>query len=186
MDLGGEVLAEKIQMHHFHELYQDYSDDVYRYIYFMIGDYCIAEDLVQETFIRAFRSLSAFRREANIRTWLLSIARNSTIDYLRKKRISSWLPLLEQRDIASDQPLPEEILLKDEKIQELYLALTLLKRDQREVIILRKLQELSTIETAEILGWSEAKVKSTLLRGLQALKEKLVGGDVDELARSIQ
>lgn len=179
------MLAENRQQN-LQELYMTYSDDLYRYIYYMVRDATLAEDLVQETFIRAYRRMDTFRHESNIRTWLYTVARNATIDQLRKRSILSWIPLIHQRNIASDQPLPEELILKDERTRELYQALGQLKQNYREVLILRKIEELSTQETADILGWSEAKVKSTLLRALQALKETITRGDTDELARSIQ
>ncbi|WP_417899890.1 RNA polymerase sigma factor [Bacillus haimaensis] len=76
--------------------------------------------------------------------------------------------------LASQYTLPENIAQLGEREEELYRALQAIKRSYRDVIILRKIKELTIKETAEVLNWSENKVKVTLFRGLEALKKQMI------------
>ncbi|MCD8510566.1 MAG: sigma-70 family RNA polymerase sigma factor [Bacillus sp. (in: Bacteria)] len=103
----------------------------------------------------------------------LSIARNVTIDYLRKKKPVSYY-LDTYSTVASSEPSPEEVVEMGEEMKEVYEALWNLKKKYREVIILRKVKDFSIKETAEVLGWKETRVKTVLLRGLERLRTQLV------------
>ncbi|MEN2768216.1 RNA polymerase sigma factor [Ornithinibacillus xuwenensis] len=153
------------------EWYHTYSNDVYHYSYFLIGDHEQAKDILQETYLRAYRKFDSFQGE-NVRGWLFRIARNLTIDDIRKKRPISYfldsIPILK-----STEKSPEQIAMLNESEQELYVALSKLKLSFRDVIVLRKIKEFSISETAEILGWSENKVKVNLFRGIKALRKEL-------------
>ena len=155
--------------------YDDYGEAVFTYILMMVKDYQQAEDLTQETFIKAYRKHHTFSHKSSMKTWLFSIAQNTTKDYLRKKNpLRNYLSLtLNEQDVA---PLPHQMMEMNEQEVVLFRALQNLKSNYRQVIILRKLKEFSTKETAEVLDWSESKVKSTLLRGLKELKNKLIEG----------
>lgn len=158
--------------------YDDYGEAIFTYILMMVKDYQHAEDLTQETFVKAYRKHSTFLHQSSVKTWLFCIAQNTTIDYLRKKHpLRHYLDLsLNDRDLA---PLPHELMEMNEQEVVLTYALQKLKPTYRQVIILRKLKEFSTKDTAEVLGWSDSKVKSTLQRGLQELKNKLIEGGFD-------
>ena len=153
------------------EWYEDYGYPVFKYILLMIRDYQQAEDLTQETFVRAYSNYHSFKGESNPKTWLFRIAHNVTIDQIRKHK-----PITVIKDMFTNkkdkQPLPDELLEMRESSKELYLALAQLKSAYREVIILRKLKGFSIEETANILKWSESKVKSTLYRALPALEKQ--------------
>ncbi len=155
--------------------YDDYGEAIFTYILMMVKDYQHAEDLTQETFTKAYRKHSTFLYQSSVKTWLFSIAQNTTKDYLRKKNpLRHYLDLsMNQRDLT---PLPHQLMEMNEQEVTLTRALQTLKPTYRQVIVLRKLKEFSTKETAEVLGWSESKVKSTLQRGLQELKNKLIEG----------
>lgn len=154
------------------EWYQQYGDSVFRYILLMVRDHQQAEDLTQETFIKAFRSYDSFERKANPKTWLFRIAHNVTIDFIRKQKP---LELLKELVLLgkSANAAPEGIVEIKENSTELYDALGQLKAPYREVIVLRKIREFSIQETGEILNWSESKVKNTLSRALSALEKQL-------------
>lgn len=156
------------------EIYHLYSDQVYRYIFLLVGDVQHAEDLTQETFIRALKSIDRFLGNASDKTWLFAIARNITIDFHRKRKVlvllSDWI----KDRVPSKDSLPEDIVNLGEETEQVYTALKKLKRPYQDVIILRKLKEFSIIETAQVLNWSEGKVKSTQLRALEALKKELL------------
>lgn len=138
----------------------------------MVRDREQAEDLTQETFIRAFNNYDTFERKANPKTWLFSISHNLAVDYIRKQKP---LELLKELVLfGKNTPVfTEEIMEVRESSLELYHALNELKGSYREVIILRKLKEFSIQETAEILNWSQSKVKNTLSRALSALEKQL-------------
>lgn len=156
----------------FEDIYQKLSDKVYGYIYLMIGEAETAEDLTQETFLKIYNNMGSYRGQSTISTWVIAIARNKTIDYIRRKQRLSFFSLLKTPLIAqSDTPL--EILEKGEAVVELYKVINQLKLDYKEVLILRKIKELSIRETAYVLGWEETKVKVTTSRALAALKEKI-------------
>ncbi len=151
--------------------YLEYSNDIYQYVLFMIRDHSQAKDIMQDTFLRAYSNIDSFHG-GNVKSWLLRIARNLTIDYIRKKKpmslIFEAIPLIKDNSLS-----PDQTVTLNETEKELYHALGKIKRTYREVIILRKIKELSVKETSDLLGWSESKVKTTLLRAMAALKTQL-------------
>lgn len=153
------------------EWYDEYSYPIFKFILLMIQDYQQAEDLTQETFVKAYRNYDSFKRKSSPKTWLFSIAHNLTIDYLRKRRPMTLLKemLLLNRESVK---LPDELVVMKESSKELYHSLSSLKDSYREVIILRKIKGFSIEETAVILNWSESKVKATLHRALPALEKQ--------------
>lgn len=152
--------------------YQQYSDGIYRFILMRIGDHEQAKDLVHDTYVRAFKNLGSFQGDSSGKTWLYQIARNVTIDYLRRKKPFAYM--LEQLRISNmEMRTPEKELELHEDITYLYEALSKLRPQHKEVIIFRKINELSTRETAEVLGWKESRVKTNLRRGLIELKAQL-------------
>lgn len=159
-------------------LYFTYNHSIFQYILLMVSDSEEAKDLTQETFVKAFQALESFRGESSYKTWLFSIARNVTLDFMRKKRPIHFLQHLPglKRD---ERPLPIEAVVLGEDTQALYRALHKIKEEYREVIILRKIKEFSTNETCQILGWSEGKMKAKLHRGLASLKKELIKGGYD-------
>ncbi|EOR23400.1 ECF subfamily RNA polymerase sigma-24 subunit [Niallia nealsonii AAU1] len=154
------------------EWYEKFGEAIFKYIFMMIHDYQQAEDLTNETFLKAFIHLDTFKSQSTEKTWLYRIAHNLTVDMIRKKK-----PLILIKEAfllkKDEEPLPEEIVQIKEQSLDLYHALSILKQTYREVIILRKLKEFSIEETAVILGWSESKVKSTLFRAIRALEKEL-------------
>src|SRR5690625_2397634 len=163
----------------FREIYDQYHQDLYRFIFYMVKDQHLTEDLIQDVYIKVFQSYENFRGRSSEKTWIFSIARHVTIDYFRKqgrrkKVIQSSLSIDENDDFISDrQPLPEEILEAKEDIKQLYHLLDECTEDQKMVILLRYIQELSIKETADVLNWSTSKVKTTQHRGINFLKKKM-------------
>ncbi|UCZ52357.1 RNA polymerase sigma factor [Bacillus shivajii] len=158
-------------MEEFERAYFLHSDEIYSYIRLLVKDEKLAEDLTQETFVKAYEGFHQFRHEAKPTTWLIRIARNVTIDYLRKKKPLLYFSLEVGLHFQSQSNV-ESSVVNDEQVQELYEKISRLKRSYREVIMLRKIHELSIHETANILNWSESKVKMTLHRALKKLQEQ--------------
>lgn len=164
----------------FEEIYESYHQDIYQFVFYMVKDKQLCEDLVQEIYIKVLQSYSSYRGESSRKTWLFSIARHVTIDYFRaqkrkRKRILEHFDWSKKGEsIKSDLPLPEDIILKNEEAQHLYHFLDKCTVDQKSVLILRFIQSFSIQETAEILNFSVSKVKTTQHRGIKTLREHLI------------
>lgn len=155
------------------DLYETYADDVYRYILFLLRDENLAEDLTQDTFLKVHIHHNKFKNQSSIRTWILKIARNTTFDHLRRTQ-KIQLDFNELIELISDYATPEHDVLRKERVHLLYQALGELKPDYREVIIFRKIHELSIRETALILEWTEDQVKAKQARALLKLKDVML------------
>lgn len=161
----------------FDELYHKYHHDVFQFLFYMVRNKEHAEDLVQEVYIRVYKSYHRFKGESSEKTWLFSIARNVAIDFFRKQK-SSKEKLLDQFEGQANQLknghlIPEEIAVQKDEIKLIYKCLEYCTLDQRTVIILRYIHDLSISETAKALGWSESKVKTTQHRSLKMLKKQM-------------
>ncbi|PLS17155.1 RNA polymerase sigma factor SigX [Bacillus sp. M6-12] len=159
------------------EIYDKYHQSLFQFLFYMVKNREQAEDLVQEVYIRVLNSYSHFEGRSSEKTWIFSIARHAALDYLRKQnrwsqRIFSAFDLT-KRPIHDTSPLPEEIAVQNELIQQMYRCLDKCTVDQRSVVILRYIQTLSISETAQILGWTEGKVKTTQHRAIQVLKANM-------------
>lgn len=158
----------------FQELYEKYHQDVYQFLFYMVNNKEQAEDLVQEVYIKVLRSYDRFEGKSSEKTWLFSIAKHVAIDSFRKHK--GWKnKLLETFDwnkqqVRDQAALPEEVALQNEQVQQMYRCLDKCKVDHRLVLVLRYIQALSIQETAQILGWTESKVKTTQHRALKVLK----------------
>ena len=161
----------------------EYSDDIYNYLIYYTGNGDV-EDLVQEVFIKAMKGIHKFKGISTPKTWLFTIARNTAIDNLRKRRGIKWAPYYTLELSPSFEITPDEKLQSIEEIQELYTAIGYLKQNYREIIILRGIKGFSPSETAEILKWSETRVNVTLHRALKSLKKLIPnmgeGGNISE------
>ncbi|MCM3566750.1 RNA polymerase sigma factor SigX [Neobacillus mesonae] len=161
----------------FDELYNKYHQDVFQFLFYMVRNREQAEDLVQEVYIRVFKSYDRFEGKSSEKTWLFSIARNVAIDYFRKQK--GWKDkLMEKFDWSASQvkdsdPIPEEIAVQKEEIQWVYKSMEHCTMDQRAVITLRFIHDLSIAETAQTLGWTESKVKTTQHRSLKLIKRHM-------------
>lgn len=152
--------------------YDEYSDLIVKYIASMIKDGYQAEDIMQETFLKAFQYIEKNQIQYP-KTFLFRIAHNVTIDYLRKQKPIDFVKELFAKDEGASV---EDIMEVREESRELFLAIRKLKPAYKQVIMLRKIEEFSIADTASILNWSESKVKSTLFRALHALEKQLVKG----------
>lgn len=162
----------------FNDLYEKYHHDIYQFLFYMVKNKEQAEDLVQEVYIRVLKSYDRFEGRSSEKTWLFSIAKNVAIDFFRKQK--GWKQrILEKFDWSTQQvkdqthPIPEDIAILKEEVMWVYRCLDQCTFDQRAVIILRYLHDLSIAETAEALGWSESKVKTTQHRALGVLRRTM-------------
>lgn len=156
----------------FEQLYNEYIDDIHRYIYLHVHNIQIAEDLTQDTFIKVYRSLDTYQSTGSIKAWIFQIAKHTTYDYYRKNKWAYLFATTLKESHVYHHSFENE-LERDAEIHTLYTAMKQLKKDYQEVLILRKINEFSIKETAEILNWSENKVKKKLERALIKLQRTL-------------
>jgi RNA polymerase sigma-70 factor (ECF subfamily) len=177
------LLAKKGDTDAFGKLMLEYQNKIYRLARRMTATDEDAEDVLQEAFIKAFRSLSGFKGKSKFSTWLYRITVNLALMKLRRKKLDS-VSLDEpvstdegtvQREIEDEVLDPLEALIESESMEVLDEAIDELPSGYRAVFVLRHVEGLSTEETAKILRISVPAVKSRLHRTRLALKEKLLG-----------
>ncbi|WP_226666918.1 RNA polymerase sigma factor SigX [Metabacillus litoralis] len=171
----------------FQRIYEKYHHDLFQFLFYMVKSREQAEDLVQEVYIRVLKSYDKFEGRSSEKTWLISIARHVAIDWFRKQktvkqRIFEKFDWEKSQIEDEHQPLPDEVVLQNEQVQWIYKALNGCTIDQRTVIILRYVQELSITETAEVLGWSVSKVKTTQHRAIKQLQKDIKSISEKEVA----
>ena len=163
--------------------FYQYSNDVYNFLVYYTGTTDV-EDLVQEVFIKVGKGLNSQKKQSSPKKWILSIARNIAIDEARKKenKISKNKKEFDEHFWIDNKQhsSPEKIMLQTERQQELYKAIQQLKTNYRDIVILRSIKELSVKETAEILNWKPAKVRTNYHRALQRLGQMQGGGILNE------
>lgn len=161
----------------FHRLYDTYHQDVFRFLVYLVKDRSIAEDLTHEVYMRVLKAYTQFEHKSSEKTWLFAIAKNVAIDYFRKQAVRERHHIAafdwETEQFIAPTVSPEQFVELDEEKQQLMQAIDLCTADQKMVIILRFIQQLSIQETAETLQWTEAKVKTTQHRAIKRLKEMM-------------
>ena len=166
----------------FASLVQRHLKPVYSFVFRFIGNEKEAEDIVQETFIKAWKNLKNYsKQQSQFKTWLMRIARNTAIDYLRKKKHIPF-SVLEGEDetdwfaenVADDAAFPEEIVAHTNDIEDMNRAILTLSPLHREVLLLHYENGFSFEEAATISGISVNTLKSRHRRALAALRELLV------------
>ena len=168
----------------FARLVEAYSAVIYRLALKMLENSQDAEDILQETFIKAYRALPGFDGRSSLSTWLYRIATNEALMLLRRRK---------QVEVSIDEPvdnaeqdgeplqivdwccMPEEELMSSEARKYLDEAIYTLPQSLRVVFLLRDIEGLSTRETSEVLGLSEVAVKTRLSRARLRLRELLSG-----------
>ena len=164
----------------FREIVHRYQAPVYRLMVRMMRDPSRAEELAQDTFVKAFRSLHTYDEQRKFHAWLLAIARNVAIDELRRGRLQT-LPLeapgadgLPVRELLeADGPTPALVVERIELAKALESAIACLRPEYREVVTLRHEQELDYSEIAEITGQPVGTIKSSLHRARKELAEHM-------------
>jgi RNA polymerase sigma-70 factor, ECF subfamily len=161
---------------------REHSTNVYNLALKLTGDPAAAEDVLQETFLSAFKSMPRFEGKSQLSTWLYRIAHNAALMKLRKREVEtvsldepveSEESVPEPREFADWSDNPESALLDAELRQVMDNAIASLSETLRSVFVLRDVNKLSTAQTADVLGLSEEAVKSRLLRARLALRERL-------------
>ncbi|MGI9533554.1 MAG: sigma-70 family RNA polymerase sigma factor [Thermodesulfobacteriota bacterium] len=174
-----------------------HSKGVYRFIYRMVyGNVTVAEDLLQEVFIKVVEHKMNFDRNKKFTSWLYRMSRNHVIDYLRKEKYRNHSSLDKSIDsdrgfnithlelVISNDVNQEEKLIRQEVKEQIYSKLELLKDEHREVFILREIERLKFDEIAEITDCNINTVKSRHRYAFKELREMLMeSGFFDDLKK---
>ena len=175
---GEESLVRRAQQHDqtaLTRIYEENFDKIYRYIVLKIGDRIEAEDMTQQVFLNAFKSISSYKPKGSpFSSWLFRIAHNQIVDYLRRKSKRATVPLEETLAGGGTDPgLEAERKLT---IEQLALAAKKLTKAQQEVISLRFAGELSVSQVAKVMGKSEGAIKALQHSAILSLRKILAAG----------
>jgi len=172
----------------FADLVELYKDKIYHLAFRMLGNRQEAEDVVQETFLRVYRSLERYDEEMKFSTWIYRIGTNLSIDRLRKRKTSTysldadvggdgegtdWHAML-----ASEEPTPEGKILLSETQRRIRDAIESLPKKYKSVVVLKYLHDMSLQEIGDVLDMPVTTVKTRVHRGREFLRKKLEGEDL--------
>ncbi|WP_425565918.1 sigma-70 family RNA polymerase sigma factor [Pseudonocardia ailaonensis] len=161
----------------FQELYQRYQDVVFRYVLFRLGDRTLAEDLTQETFLRALRRIGSVSYQGrDIGAWFVTIARNLIFDHVKSSRYRLETTTADMVEHSPTTHGPEQQVIEGATNAELLRAIEKLNPDQQDCIRMRFLQGLSVAETAARMNRAEGAVKALQHRAVRRLAQLLPEG----------
>ncbi len=172
------ILAGEIDL--FAIIMRRYNTRLYRAAFSILGDEDEAEDVMEDTYVRAYQHLEQFAGRAKFSTWLTRIAINEAL--MRKRRGWRQESLDDtdgdqgEHEPVSSMPDPEQVLSQKELATYLERSILALPENYRVMLVLRDINELSVAETAECLGLSEENVRIRLYRARAALRRKLYAG----------
>ena len=154
-------------------LITQHQTSLLRLCYVQLQDQALAEDAVQETFLKAYKGFDSFRGDSSEKTWLTRIAVNTCRDFQR----GGWFKHTDRR--VTPDMVPVGTVQPDTEDLDLSLAVMKLPRKMREAILLYYYQDMSTEEIAETLGIAQSSVSNRLRRGREKLRKLLEGRDQD-------
>jgi RNA polymerase sigma-70 factor (ECF subfamily) len=160
----------------FEQLFHNYQQSIYVYLCRLVGDQKQAEDLTQDTFVKAYRALPRLPADANVKAWLYRIATNTALDWLRRRRLVSWLPLFERDNHPAVCTAFADTSLESVAVQQ---ALGRLPVRYRAPLVLYACQGLSTQEIADILELSRSAVKTRLFRAREKFRRLYTPEEVE-------
>ena len=167
----------------FNCLVEKYHRAMIHFLFRMVRNQSIAEELAQEVFLRVYRSRASYRAEAKFTTWLYRIATNLAVNHARdtKQERGAKTVYLDSPDedtgtmpeVADDEPSVEDRLLRDERMKAIQEHVMALPERQRMAVLMHKYQGMDYRQIGEVLKLSESATKSLLFRAYQTLREKL-------------
>lgn len=163
------------------KLFHTYYKEIYRYLYSLTHDVSLSEDLASEVFLEVVKSIAAFRGEADIKTWMFSIARHKWIDYLRKKNRQPATEVLSDLvgeqwdakkcvDCSSNTKDPEERYLDKELLQRIY-ALLEEEPERTRTIVKLRMEGYSFYEIGKQQGISESSARVIYYRAKEKIRQ---------------
>ncbi|MGA2538461.1 MAG: sigma-70 family RNA polymerase sigma factor [Terracidiphilus sp.] len=167
----------------FNYLVQKYHRAMIHFLFRMVHNEAVAEELAQEVFLRVYRSRESYRAEAKFTTWLYRIATNLAVNHARdtKHERSAQTIYLDAPDeesgttpdVADDEPSVEQRLMRDERMAAIRMHVMALPERQRMAVLMHKYQGMDYRQIGDVLRLSESATKSLLFRAYQTLRDKL-------------
>ena len=162
----------------FRLIFEQHHRIVLRFIYGMVGSLAVAEELTQETFLNAYRSLGSYLEEGKLTPWLCGIAKNVTRNWIRSRQNEIVNSEIDEQEFLNIQVCPNQspdnILISGELNDKIRVALQALDEDKRTVFILKVLRQLSYEDISQITGSTIPKLKTDLYRARLEIK-RLIG-----------
>ncbi|MCL2854661.1 MAG: sigma-70 family RNA polymerase sigma factor [Defluviitaleaceae bacterium] len=155
------------------QIYKKYYKNIYNYIAFRINNHFDAEELANTVFEKAIASWERYNPAKPAEAWLITIAKNTVTDYLRKQSHRNHAPLEEAEQVATRDRQPDQVVLLDEQNRDLMEAVAGLKPKERQVISLRFATDLSYTEIAHAMGITGAHARLIAHRALKKLRKML-------------
>ena len=178
MNSSADLIARACQgeQEAFRLIFERYSRPIIGFLYDLVSNRELAEELSQETFVRAYRNLASMREETKLSTWLFGIARNVAREALRARVRDHHQVDLDDKavlELSDTRPVPVESLLGKELNEVVRRSLAALDEDKRLVFTLKVFQQCSYEEIAEITGFSIAKLKTDLHRARSEMRRRI-------------
>lgn len=152
-------------------LYQEFSSGVFAYCSKILADRQLAEDVVQETFLKVRQNADSIQKSESFKSWVFRIARNEALMQIRKRRQNGQI----DDDTVWDEETPHVKFIQSERAEIVNRMLDSLKHEYREVIVLLVYESMSYAEIAAVTGATESSVKSRIYRARKAMVERLEG-----------
>jgi RNA polymerase sigma-70 factor (ECF subfamily) len=164
----------------FARLLEKHRGPVIHFLYRMVQNQAIAEELAQEVFLRVYRARSTYEPTAKFTTWLFRIATHLALNSLRDRKNERRQEALEEtvlenapRQVSDTRPSAEALLLREARLEEVRRAVAGLPEKQRAAVLMHKYQEMEYAQIASVLNCSESAVKSLLFRAYETLRARL-------------
>lgn len=157
----------------FGQFYEKYKSNIYAYCHRLLQNQSSAEDALQNTFMKAYQSISTLDDPAAFKYWLFMIARNEVYTILRKAKSNGQIKSLDDSEEIWDEHTPFSEAVQTNNADIVQEILAQLKTEYREVLILREYEQLTYVEIAALTGDTESSVKSRIFKARKALTKKL-------------
>jgi RNA polymerase sigma-70 factor (ECF subfamily) len=161
-------------------LLEKHRAPVIHFLYRMVQDHSVTEELAQEVFLRVYRSRETYEPTAKFTTWLFRIATHLALNWLRdgrnergQERLDDDTSELPARQVFDRHPSVEQQMVYEAKLAEVRRAIAALPEKQRAAVLMHKYEEMEYSQIAKVLGCSESAVKSLLFRAYETLRARL-------------
>ncbi|MCK5099109.1 MAG: RNA polymerase sigma factor [Desulfobacteraceae bacterium] len=158
------------------QIIASYNDQIFRMVFYRINSWTDAQDLTQETFIKAFRNIKRLKKAEKLKSWLYSIALNLVKDFYRKKKLLSFFgqaadleKMTEYNPYSENKPSLIKAKEFGEEIKQKYLRF--LSKNEKQIFMLKYIDDLTIHEIAETLNKNENTVKTHLYRSIKKIKK---------------
>ena len=161
-------------------LLEKHRSSVVHFLYRMVQNHAVAEELAQEVFLRVYRSRSTYEPTAKFTTWMFRIATHLALNALRdgkndrlQERLDDDSGKLPVRQVFDRRPSVEQSMVYEAKMDEVRRAISVLPEKQRAAVLMHKYEEMEYSQIAKVLSCSESAVKSLLFRAYETLRARL-------------